>query len=150
MALESKVGINCKVSLGANQILGIGNWSIGGGGVAELDDTEFGDAYQDVLLGLITGGNVSFAGLYKKDNTTGQDLIRQAFFYKSAITDIRFYVDNTSYYTPNSTTGAGGGLPASVPVSKIYITGEPQISADRSGLMNISFSGKVVGAMRLI
>jgi len=150
MANESKKGIDCKVTIGSNNILGMGTWTIGGGSVAELDDTEFGDDYADMVLGLITGGNVSFNGLYKKDDTQGQDLVRQAFFHRSDLTDIRFYVDDTSYYTPNSTTAAGGGLPANVPVSHINITAEPQTSADRSGLMQVSFSGRCVGAMRLI
>jgi len=150
MANESLVGKDCKVTLGANSILGMGNWSIGGGSVAELDDTEFGDDYNQILTGLITSGNVSFAGLYKADDTQGQDLIYQAFHYGSSLTDIRFYVNDTSYYTPNSTTAAGGGLPAEAPVSNIYITGEPQITADRSGLMQISFTARVSGVMRLI
>jgi len=150
MAGESIVGKNAKAALGANKILGIGTWSIGGGSVAVLDDGEFGDEYNDVVLGLITGGSVSFAGLHKLDDTTGQDLVRQAFFYRSALTDLRFYENANSYWTPNSTTAAGGGLPANVPVSKIYITSEPQISQDRNGLGQISFTGQIIGAMRLI
>jgi len=147
---DSLVGKNCRVTISGNSVLGMGNWSIGGGAIAELDDTEFGDEYADMVVGLITGGAVSFAGLYKRDDTTGQTLVRAAFFFKSAITDLKFYVNNASYYTPNSTTNAGGGLPAGVPVSSIYITSEPQISADRSGLMQVSFTGKLVGAMRLV
>jgi len=146
---DSLVGKNCKVTLGANSIVGMGNWSIGGGAVAELDDTEFGDEYADMVVGLITGGAVSFSGLYKADDATGQTILRAAFFLRSAIADLRFYVNNTSYYTPNTSAAAGGGLPASTPVSKIYITSEPQISADRAGLMQVSFTGKLVGAMRL-
>jgi len=150
MAHESLVGKDCKVTLGADNILGMGNWSIGGGSIAELDDTEFGDDYNQFLTGLITSGNVSFAGLYKLDDTSGQDMIYKAFHYGSSITDIRFYVNDSSYFTPNSTTAVGGGLPAGSPVSSIYITGEPQISSDRSGLMQISFTGKVSGVMRFI
>ena len=150
MANESKVGINQKVTLGANNVLGMGTWEISGGSYALLDDTEYGDAYEQVLAGLITGGTVKFSGRYKKDDTQGQDMIRQAFFYKSDLTTLRFYVDSVSYYTPNSTTAAGGGLPAGVPVSHIKINEEPTISSDKADLMNISFSGKIVGAMRLI
>lgn len=150
MANESKVGIDCKVTVGANNILGMGTWEFGGGSVAELDDTEFGDDYFQSLSGLITGGTISFSGMYKADDTQGQDLIRQAFFYKSDLTDIRFYVDDNSYYTPNSTTAAGGGLPAEVPVSHIKILTEPTTSADKNGLASVSFSGKILGAMRLI
>lgn len=150
MANESKVGINQKVQLGSNIVLGMGTWEISGGSFALLDDTEYGDDYEQVLAGLITGGTVTFSGRYKKDDTQGQDLLRQAFFYQSQLTDIKLFVDSVSYFTPNSTTAAGGGLPANVPVSHILINEEPTISSDKGDLMNISFSGKIVGAMRFI
>ena len=149
MAYASLVGKNSKVVVGANQVLGIGNWSIGGGSVATLDDTEFGDEHQDLVLGLFTGGTVSFSGLHKIDDTTGQDLLIDAYHLRSSFLLLKFYCNNTSFYMPNSSTAAGGGLPASSPISKIYITSEPQIGMDRSGLASISFSGIVVGVMRL-
>ena len=150
MALGSKVGRSAKVTLGSYQILGIGTWEISGSTVDELDDSEFGDDWEQYLLGIIKGGSVSFTGLYRVDDTTGQDMIRSAFYYKSDITDIRFYVDDASYYTPNSTTKVGGGLPAETAVSVINITSEPSITFDKAGLGQVTFSGRVKGAMRLI
>ena len=153
MANESKVGYNQKVTIkvgGASNVLGMGTWEISGSAYDLLDDTEYGDTYAQNLAGLITGGTVTFSGRYKKDDTTGQDLVRGAFYYKSDVTDMRFYVDSVSYYTPNSTTAAGGGLPAETPVSHIKVNEEPTITSDKADLMNISFTGTVVGAMRLI
>lgn len=150
MANESKIGICAKVTLGANKILGIGTWSITGGSYAELDDTEFCDEDMQALRGLRTGGDVAFAGNFKKDDTQGQDELRTAYWSKSDLTDIRFYVDDTSYYTPNSTTAAGGGLPAGIPVSHIKIMSEPNITFDRTDLGKIDFGAKVYGGMRLI
>jgi len=149
MAYASLVGKNSKVSIGANQVLGIGTWSIGGGSVATLDDTEFGDEHQDLVLGLFTGGTVSFSGLHKIDDATGQQLLIEAYHKRSAFPDIRFWCDAVSFYMPNSSTAAGGGIPAASPISKIYLASEPQIGMDRSGLASISFSGIVVGVMRL-
>jgi len=63
---------------------------------------------------------------------------------------LRFYVDDNSYYTPNSTTAAGGGLPAETQVSHIKIMTEPNFSVENSGLVNVEFTGKLDGAMRLI
>jgi hypothetical protein len=147
---DSLAGKNCKVTIGGNNVLGMGTWSIGGGAVAELDDTEFGDEHADMFLGLFTGGTVSFSGLHKIDDVSGQDMLRSAFFLRSAITWLQFYVNSVSYYIPNTSTAtaAGGGLPLGSPYSCIYITSEPQISADRSGLTQISFTGKLVGVMR--
>lgn len=150
MALESKVGRECRVTIGANTILGLGTWSITGGNFAELDDTSFGDESLQILRGLRTGGDVAFAGQYKKDDVTGQDMIKTAYWAKSDLTDLRFYVDDTSYFTPNSTTAAGGGLPAETEVSHIKIFAEPNVSVDYAGLVTIEFSGKLIGAMRLI
>ena len=150
MALESKAGADCKVTIGAHTILGLGTWSITGGSFAEIDDTAFGDDSTQVLRGLRTGGTVAFSGNYKKDDVTGQEKIKDAFWLKSDLTDLRFYVDNTSYYTPNSTTAAGGGLPAETQVSHIKIMAEPNFSVEKSGLVTVDFTGTIDGAMRLI
>ncbi len=151
MALESKIGKDCKVVIGAShQILGIGTWSISGGSYGEIEDTEFGDDDVTILRGIRTGGTVTFSGSYKKDDTTGQNMVRDAYWLKSDLTDFKFYVDDTSYYTPNSTTAAGGGLPAETMVSHIKIMTEPSITTDKAGLTTIEFEGKIEGAMRLI
>lgn len=150
MALESKVGRDCKVTIGSDhQILGIGTWSISGGSYGELDDTEFGDDESQMLRGLRTGGTIAFAGSYKKDDVTGQDKVRDAYWLKSDLTTLKFWVDDTSYYATNSTTGAGGGLPEGIMVSHIKIMAEPSISVDKSGLATIDLAGKIIGAMRL-
>jgi len=150
MANESKPGHKGKVTLGSNNILCMGTWSWPGMSIEELDDTEFGDDYTEFLWGLITSGTVSFSGHYKKDDTQGQDMLRTAFIAKSDLTDIRFYVDSVSYYTPNSTTAAGGGLPAASPVSYINIT-SMGVEFDKGGsLGKVNFEGRISGAMRLI
>jgi len=150
MALESKPGANCKVTLGTHTILGLGSWSISGGNFAELDDTAFGDDSTRTLRGLRTGGDITFSGNYKKDDTTGQEMIKTAYWAKSNLTTLRFYVDSVSYYTPNSTTAAGGGLPAETQVSHIKIMTEPNFTVENSGLVTVEFTGKLDGAMRLI
>ena len=148
--MTSKPGRACKVTLGSNNVLGMGTWELGGGSTTELDTTEFGNDFSEIELGITVGGNASFSGLYKKDDTVGQDLIRAAFYAKSDITTLRFYVDSVSYFTPNSTTAAGGGLPAASQVSYINIISEPTISVDMAGLVTISFTGKISGVMRFI
>lgn len=150
MALESKPGANCLVTLGSDTILGIGSWSITGGSFEEIDDTAFGDDSTRILRGLRTGGEISFSGNYKKDDTDGQEKIKTAYWAKDDLTTLRFYVDSVSYYTPNSTTGAGGGLPVGTQVSHIKIMTEPNFSVEKSGLVTVEFKGKLDGAMRLI
>jgi len=133
-------GKGSKVTDGSNTILGMGTWSIDGVTSDQLEDTEFGDAWKTYLYGLNDGGTVSFNGYYDPADTTGQTVLRTANANQTQMTDIRFYVDSTSYWRPNST---------GTPSSHIIITAW-NISADKSGLMQCTFSGKVSGKMDLV
>ena len=149
MSLESIKGIECKVTIGAtDEIVGMGTMSISGGSYAELDDTDFGDDDSRILRGLRTGGTITFSGNAKMDDVSGQDKIRDAYWLKSDLTTLRFWFGDAVYFTPNSTTAAGGGLPAETMVSHIKILTEPNISVDKNGLATIDFAGKIEGAMR--
>ena len=149
MANESKPGHKGKVTLGANQVLGLGSYNMSGMSREELDDTEFGDDYKEFEFGLIDSGTIEFAGLYKKDDTTGQDVLASGLINGTDITDIRFYIDSVSYFTPNSTNAAGGGLPADSPVSHVNITAH-KIDFDKGSLGSTSFTARVSGVLRLI
>jgi len=151
MANESKPVYKGKVTLGANTVLGMGKWQHSGLSREVLDDTEFGDEVSRYLHGNLEGGTVTFAGMYKKDDTTGQDTLRSALMNSSAIGNLRLYVDATSYYTPNNTTAAGGGVPAGFPISYFLVTSiETDFSGPKGALGQISFAGQVDGVLRLI
>ena len=150
MANESKPGYKGKVTMGANNVLGMGIWSHSGFAADLLDDSEFGTDYDDFMQGQTHCGKVTFNGKYKKDDTQGQDLLRSAMLNKSNITDIRFYVDSVSYYTPNSTTAAGGGLLAGTPVGHVKVE-SVEVNFDKGDLATISFSVQCCnGPLRLI
>lgn len=150
MANESKPGYKGKVTLGANNVLGMGTWTWSGFSADMLDDTEFEDDYDDFSYGLLHGGTISFNGRYKKDDTQGQDLLRSAMLNRGNLTDIRFYVDSVSYYIPNSTTAAGGGVPAGAPVAHVKVE-SLETSLDKGDLGNITFNLRLCnGPMRLI
>lgn len=138
--MAAKKGKSCKVTNLANTILGMGVWSINGVTSDQLEDTEFGDSWKTYLYGLKDGGQVSFSGYYDPADTTGQDVLRTANENETPLTDLRFYVDSTSYWRPNST---------GTPSSHIIITSW-DISADKSGLVQCSFTGKVSGKMDLV
>ncbi|MCP4568379.1 MAG: hypothetical protein GY841_12450 [FCB group bacterium] len=150
MANESKPGYKGKVTIGANNVLGMGVWSWNGFNRDLLEDTEFADTSDDYLYGLLRCGTVSFNGNYKKDDTQGQDMLRSAMINGATITDIRFYVDSASYYTPNSTTAAGGGLLAGQAVGHVVVQ-SVDVDVDKSALGTIAFSVQICRApMRLI
>jgi hypothetical protein len=128
-----------KVTLGSSTVVGIGSWKLNGITVDQLESTAFGDTAKQYMTGLLDYGTVEFAGLYDPADTTGQGILVSAMLNNSKIGNIRLYVDNTSYWTPNVTT-ASGGLAA----AGMYLTAVP-IGMDKSGLATISFSGKCTG-----
>ena len=138
--MAAKKGKDCKVTNGANKILGMGTWSINGITSDQLEDTEFGDDWKTYLYGLKDGGQVSFNGYYDPADSTGQDILRSANENETELTDLRFYVDDNSYWRPNST---------GTPKSHIIITSW-DINADKSGLVQCSFTGKVSGKMDFV
>ena len=141
----SKIGRNCKVTMiigGSENVLGMGTWEIGGMSAAVVNASAFGDSWEESELGIFSGGTISFSGLYKKDDVTGQDAVRNAFYRRVDLTDIRFYVDSVSYYRPNDSTAVGlYGVSTGSPIGYVNITTAPTISADQGDFVKISFSG---------
>jgi hypothetical protein len=146
------VGKDGAVKLGAASVVGMGTWTLDGIVVDELESTEFGDTWKSYLYGLKDGGTVSFNGLFDPADSTGAQKILEANLYNSALTNLHFYVDNTSYYTPCQTMGYFSpflttGAPTKT--SNLRIT-TMNIGMDKSGLGTISFSAKVSGVMVLV
>ena len=134
-------GKGCKVTnVGITKIIGLGTWSINGVTSEQLEDTEFGDNWKTFLYGMKDGGQVSFAGYYDSSDSTGQTVMRTANENETPLTDLRFNVDSTSYWRPNST---------GTPTSSIMITSW-DISADKAGLVQCSFTGKISGKMDFV
>ena len=86
MANESKPGFEGKVTLGANTVLGMGVWTHDGFTAEMLDDTEFGDKYDDFLYGLIHCGKVTFNGKFKVYEVNGPDIKAVNDFDKTTVT----------------------------------------------------------------
>jgi len=142
----------CTVKLGANNIVGMGTYSLSGIASDQLESTSFGDEWKTYEFGLKDGGTVSFNGHYDPADSTGQQALISANVEATDLTTLRFYVDDTSYFeacqttgylSPTTTTGA------STEESLLNIT-SIDIGADKSGLMTISFQAKVSGALVLV
>ena len=144
------VGKDGKVTLGANTGVGMGTWTIDGITVEEFDSSAFGDTWKSFEYGMKDGGTVSFNGHYQPTDVTGQQMLMLANLYNSALTDLRLYIDNTSYFVPSQSTSyfAPGAYSTGMPgrVSSVTIT-TFNIGLDKSGLGTISFTGKVSGLM---
>jgi hypothetical protein len=132
-------GKNCKVSIGAEKILGMGNWTLSGIVTDQIEDSEFEDEWKQFKLGLKDGGTISFNGQYDKTNAAGQGALRDANENDTELTDLRFYVDASSYWVPTTTN----------PASHIKIVGW-DVSSDKNGLVQCSFTGKMSGKLELL
>jgi hypothetical protein len=135
-----KAGNNAKVKLGANTIVGMGNWELPGISTDLLESTAFGDTAKQFMTGLLDYGNVNFGGLYDPADTTGQDILISANKNNSKIGNLRLYVDNTSYWTPNVTVDSDAGM----------LVQSVAIGMDKSNLGTIKFSGKCTGPWVLV
>ncbi len=142
--MATKVGRLAKVTLGSNKIAEIGTWRIDGISIDMLDDTEFGDEFKTYQMGMGDYGTVSFSGWWDMTDTTGQVLLESALNNKSKIVDIRFYVDSSSYYTPNTNISSGGVADAGMWVQSM------RISFEKGGIGTIEFTGKLTGPLVLI
>jgi len=142
-------GKNCKVTLGSNSVLGIGNWKYTPGAADQLDDTEFGDKGAKIKLGIHQLGSISFDGLARIGDTTGQEALKLAKVNGTDITNLRFYESDTTYLEANHTAGyfsASSTTGNDTQVSYINITSY-DLSSEMKSLGKISFSGTVSGEM---
>jgi len=138
--MSFKAGNNAKVTLGAATVVGMGNWSLPGISTDLLESTAFGDTAKQYLTGLLDYGDVNFGGLYDPSDSTGQAVLISANLNNSKISVIRLYVDNTSYWTPDTTTVTDAGM----------LVQTTAIGVDKSGLATITFSGKATGPWVLV
>jgi len=148
----SIVGKDGKVTLGSEVVVGMGTFSLDGVTVEEFDASAFGDSWKSFQYGMKDGGTVSFNGHYTPSDVTGQQKLLQANMYNSALTNLWFYVNSVSYFTPSQTTSYFSPMNTSTAngkLSSITITSF-NIGLDKSGLGTISFTGKVSGLMVLV
>lgn len=147
------VGKDGKVTLGANTIVGMGTWTLDGITIEEFDASAFNDDWKTYEYGMKDGGTISFNGHYTPTDTTGQLALQLANLYNSKLTNVRLWINDTSYFEPCASTGyfAPGAYSTGMPtvLSSVAIT-TYNVGMDKSGLGTISFTGKVSGLMVMV
>lgn len=150
--MSKKVGQYCKVALGSTKVLGMGTWTISGISADQIESSEFGDNWKTYEFGMKDGGTISFNGFFDPADVTGQNALRLANLNNTDITNLRLYVDNTSYFEPCQTTGyfspavtSGADTMASC-INIVSL----EVGADKSALITASFQAKVSGVMVLV
>lgn len=136
-----KVGKDAAVQLGTYVVSHMGTWTIDGLTVDLLDSSAFGDEWKQFELGMGDYGTVSFSGFFDMDDTNGQKVLESAHKNKSKIgNNIRFYIDNTSYYTPDVTNVSAAGI----------LLQTIRIGFEKYGIGTIEFTAKCTGPMVLV
>jgi len=136
-------GKNTCITFGANnrRILGMGTWRLSGGSTDLIEVSEFCVDFKDFISGLKDGGEVSFNG-YLNRSCTSQFALMDINMNGTCVTSLRFHLSCT-------TTAGGYFYPMTITpftASCIRITSW-EVSADKTGLVELSFTGKVAGLM---
>lgn len=136
---QAYAGRETQVTLNGGTISLLGSWTLNGQEVELLEQTSFGDEYKQFLPGIKDGGTISFNGLYDGTDTAGQTALRNYNANNTSVTDIKLYVDDTSYFLPSTTN----------PLSYCWVTGF-EVGSEVGGLVTATFNMKVSGKMVLV
>jgi len=124
-------GRYASVKIGSTLIQNLGKWGIGVT-TDEIDASVFGTTWKQTMTGY-QGWSGSLEGFYDVADTTGQLALQNAMLSATKVTDIRFYIDSTSYWTPDVTNDSDAGC---------YVS-SMNIEHDKAGIASVSFN--VVG-----
>jgi len=104
----------------------------------EIDTSAFGDTWGKSDVGQ-RKWSLSFEGHYDPTDTNGQVAIETAWAGGTLINDIKLYVDNTSYWVPDTTTDASSGGRVTEYKVGLAHNGVASISVTLSGSGAITF-----------
>jgi hypothetical protein len=145
-------GSNFKIALGTSKIVGMGKVTVNGITADRYDSSEFGNNWKTFEFGMKDGGVLSFDGIWDPDDETGQQTLQLANLNNSDVYNLRVYIDNTSYYTPNATTGYFSPfVTTGADTIKGWVNVESwSFSGDKADLGRVQFSCKISGPMVLV
>ncbi len=145
------VGKNAKVALGSSKVNGMGNWKYTPPQADDLDATEFEDLFEMTEAGMKKGGQVTFEGVLDITDSQQENLIK-AWAADTKISNLRLYVNATSYYEPCRTTGylsPTNTTGMNTVLSSVNIK-QYSLDVDKNGIAKVSFTAKVSGLMVLV
>jgi len=146
-----KIGKDCCIKIGSTKMVGMGTWKLDGITADQIETTAFTDNWKGFKFGAKDGGTISFSGLFDPTDTTGQVAMMLANMQNSELKNLYLYVDSTSWYEPCQTSGyfsPSNTTGWDTIKSYVNITSY-NVSADKAGMVQIDFTGKVSGVMVL-
>lgn len=131
-------GRYASVKLASNIIANLGSWNIDIN-MAEIDVSVFGSTWGKSIPGMNkwTGG---VEGFYDPDDTNGQAALETKALAATKITNARFYIDSTSYWTPDVTSDTDAGC---------YVN-TMSIKHDKAGVAAVTYSIVGFGPLALV
>jgi len=139
--MATKSGRIARVKLGAATVAGQGTWTLGGFTREVIEEDSWDLDIKKKYFSVGDAGTITFSGLYDALDATGQNLLNSVCLNSSAIgggistaviATLKFYVDNTSYWTVDT-----GGT--------ILITKCQSITMEKSAMGTVDFEGVVSG-----
>ena len=100
--MATLTGRNAKVVKGSTTISEMGNWTINVT-IDQIDTTSFGNTWKKADRGM-TGWEGTASGYLDKSDTSGQVLLETAAFSGTLLTDMKFYIDGSTYYEPDQSS----------------------------------------------
>ena len=100
-------GREASVKIGTYTVAELGTWSLSMT-ADEIDTTAFGSTWAKSDVGF-KKWSITFSGFWDPTDTNGQKVIEDAFQSGNLIDDIKLYIDNTSYWVPDTTTDSNAG-----------------------------------------
>ena len=132
------MGRYASVKLGSNLVANLTNWSIDIN-MDDIDVTAFGSVWGKSMPGFQRWTGTA-EGYYDPADTNGQAVLQDDALSATKITDIRFYIDSTSYWTPDVTNDSDAGC---------YIN-TVSIRHDKAGVAAVTFNILGYGPLTLV
>lgn len=131
------LGRYAAVKLGTTTVNNFGRWSLNIS-MAEISVDAFGSVWGKSMPGLQkwTG---TMEGMYDPADTSGQWLIQNSALAATKITDIRFYINSTSYWAPKTDNTNNGAYINTV-----------SIDHDMNGVARVTFNVLGYGELALV
>lgn len=130
-------GRDAKVLVGTSTSVQIKSWKITGSTKTE-DVTCLGDAGEK-FIPMITSWNATLEAIFDPSDTNGQLALEAAHFAKTKLQVLKFYLDGTKYYAPDTAGDTSAGA---------YITGFNP-SQSKGGLAMVEFTLTGYGNIKL-
>lgn len=134
---DPRMGRFASIKIGTTLVENMGRWTLNLTG-AEIDVSAFGTVWEKRMPGML-GWTATLEGNYDPSDTTGQEVLVAAKIEATKITNLRLYVDETTYWTIDTEDPDNGCFVRSV-----------DIVQDKAGVATVTIGILGFGALKLV